>query len=248
MNRLAIGSLLLFVFGGPAATQTLTTIEEGAGGSGFVSNVVGKVFDYLNMAGTNAAPEFRPLSQSERNVIYARSLINPIWYLKGTMSGALDLKKDKPQEWEQGLSGYGKRVGNIMGQYAIQRSVTFGLSSLLYEDNRYFGSGKRGFWTRTGYAISSSLLARHDNGKRYPSFSQVAGFAAGAFTSRLWQPPSTRSAGDGAVSFGISMGFNVLACEVKEFLPDLMRPLIKGRKDAQWQSTGNHPGGPANKF
>ena len=185
---------------------------------------------YLNMAGTRVAADFQPLSQHERNVIFGRSLINPVWYLKGAMSGAWDLKNDKPEEWEQGASGYGKRVANIMGQYAIQRSVAFGLGSLLHEDNRYFGSGRTGFWGRTGYALSSSILARHDNGKRVPSVSQVAGFASGAFISRAWQPPSTRTAGDAAVSFGISMGFNALTCEAKEFLPDILRTLTKGRK------------------
>jgi len=78
--------------------------------------------------------------------------------------------------------------------------------------------------------VSSSILARHDDGKRYVSVSLISGFTAGAFVSRAWQPASTRSAGDGAVSFGISMGFNVLTCELREFLPDIARPLTKSRK------------------
>ena len=188
------------------------------------------VLDYLTMAGTQTAADFKPLSQRERNSIYLRSLINPVWYLKGGFSGAIDLKNDKPREWEQGASGYGKRFGNIMGQYAIQRTVTFGAASLLHEDNRYFGSGKKGFWRRTGYAVSTSFLARHDNGKRYPSVSLIGGFAAGAFISRSWQPPSTRSAGDGAVSFGLSMGYNVLSCTLKEVLPDIVKPILKRHK------------------
>jgi len=188
------------------------------------------VFDYLTMAGSTTAKDFQPLSQAERNRIYLRSLINPVWYLKGASSAAIDQWNDKPREWEQGASGYGKRLGNIMGQYAIQRTVTFGASSLFHEDNRYFGSGKKGFWRRTGYAVSSSILARRDDGKRYPSVSLISGFAAGAFVSRSWQPPSTGSAGDGAVSFGISMGYNALSCAVKEFLPDIVRPILKRHK------------------
>jgi hypothetical protein len=119
-----------------------------------------------------------------------------------------------------------------MGQYAIQRTATFGLASLLHEDNRYFGSGKKGFWRRTAYALSSSVMARHDSGRQYPSISLIAGFAAGAFVSRAWQPPSTRSAGDGAASFGLSMGYNVFTSVVKEFLPDMLRPLTSKRPAA----------------
>jgi hypothetical protein len=201
--------------------------EESVGVGAKVTNAV---FDYLNMAGSHTAADFRPLNQRERNRSFGESFINPVWYFKGALSGALDLKNDKPPDWEQGASGYGKRFGNIMGQYAIQRTVTFGLSSLMHEDNRYFGSGKNGFWRRTGYAISSSFLARHDNGRQYISVSQLGGVAAGAFLSRTWQPPSSASAGDGAVSFGLTMAYHILGSELKEFLPQIVAPLLGERK------------------
>lgn len=227
MNRLLLAFLLVMAGLKPARPQAAAPSATDAHGSGVVGTVTDHVFDYLEMAGSQHASSFHPLSQQERNAIFTSSLVNPLWYLKGTVSGAQDQKNDKPREWDQGVSGYAKRVGNIMGQYAVQRAVTFGLSSLLREDNRYFGSGKKGFWSRSGYALSSGVLARHDNGRRYPSLSQVSGFAAGAFVSRLWQPPGSNSARDGAVSFGISLGYHLLSCEVKEFLPDILRALTK---------------------
>jgi len=167
------------------------------------------------------------MTQKERNRDFGKDWINPIWYMKGALSAGMNQAQDKPGEWEQGMSGYGKRFGDIMGQYAIRNTVMFGFESLLHEDNRYFGSRKKGFWPRTGYALSSGILARHDNGKRYPSASLLIGYASGAGLSRLWQPPSGDSAGDAAVSFGISMGWNVGLGVVKEFLPDILRPLMK---------------------
>jgi hypothetical protein len=157
-------------------------------------------------------------------------MTNPLGSAKAGFSAGIDQIKDKPSEWEQGASGYGKRFANILGQYSIQRTVTFGLDSVLHEDNRYFNSGKKGFWPRTGYAVASGLLARHDDGTRHPSISQIGGVAAGAFLSRFWQPPSQHSAGDGAVSFGISMGSNMGFGIVKEFLPDLGRAITSKRK------------------
>jgi hypothetical protein len=210
-------------------SQGSGTPDNSSGSSRELPASIKAVFDYLTMAGASKAAAFKPLSRREQTRIYLKSLINPVWYLKGGASAAIDLKNRKPGEWEQGASGYGKRFGNIMGQYAIQRTTTFGLSTLLHEDNRYFGSGKKGIWRRTGYALSSSILARQDNGRRHPSVSLIGGYAAGAFLSRSWQPPSTRSAGDGAVSFGTTMGYNALASILKEFLPDLVRPLTKHR-------------------
>jgi hypothetical protein len=223
LRKAICSCILLLAFCGLAVSQQTTGSANRSASGADIPGPIKAVFDYLSMAGNETAADFKPMSQSERTAIYWKSFINPVWYLRGATSAALDLRKDKPEEWEQGASGYGKRFANIMGQYVIQRTVTFGVSSLLHEDNRYFGSGKKGFWARTGYALSSSVLARHDDGKRYPSASLIGGYAAGAFVSRAWQPPSTGSAGDGAVSFGISMGYNVLSCEVKEFLPDMVR-------------------------
>lgn len=188
------------------------------------------LFNYFNMAGTRKASDFQPLSQEERTRLYLKTLVNPLGYIKAGLSAGIDQWKDKPEEWEQGASGYGKRFANIVGQDSIQRAVEFGMSSWLHEDNRYFNSGKKGFWPRTVYAVESSVLARRDDGSRTFSFSQVGGVAAGAFLSRLWQPPSQHSVGDGAVSFGITMSSRFAFSVIKEFIPDLARTLNKNRK------------------
>ncbi len=188
---------------------------------------VAYLLNYLNMAGTKKATEFRPMTQRERTRLYLQTMVNPLGLAKAGLSAGIDQWHDKPPEWEQGASGYGKRFANIEGQYAIQRTVTFGLSSALHEDNRYFNSGKKATWPRIEYALKSGILARHDNGNRYISVSQLGGVAAGAFLSRLWQPSSQNSAGDGAVSFGITMSSNIAFSVVKEFLPDLGQAIAK---------------------
>lgn len=193
-------------------------------------NFVRNVFDLFNMAGTQKSQEFHALSQSERNHLYLRSMVNPLSFLRVASSAGIDQAKDKPFEWEQGASGYGKRVANIFGQYSIQRTVTYGLGSVLHEDNRYFNSGKKGLWPRAGYAFASGILARRDDGKRRFSISQVGGVAAGAFLARTWLPSSQESAGDAAVSFGITMGTNISFGVVKEFLPDMVRPFTRKHK------------------
>jgi hypothetical protein len=191
--------------------------------SSAVQKAMGGLESYLNMAGSQTVKEFRPLTQRERTDLYLRSLINPWGFLKAAMSAGIDQSHNKPQEWGQGWGPYGERVANIEGQYVVQKTVTYLISSPLHEDNRFFGSGKHGFWPRTKYAVTSSLLARHDNGNLYVSVSQLGGMAAGAFAARLWLPPSQSDPGDAAVSFGITMGGNTGASVLKEFLPDLFR-------------------------
>jgi len=230
MNKsICLLAICVLVFGPlvSAQSQDPSTAEKE---STPVGKGVGYLVNYLNMAGTMKASDFRPLTQGERSSLYLKTMVNPLGYIKVGFSAGIDQWKDKPVEWEQGASGYGKRYANILGQYSIQRTVTFGLASALHEDNRYFNSGKKGFWPRAVYALSSGVLARHDDGRRHVSISELGGVAAGAFLSRAWQPPSQHSAGDGAVSFGISMANNLGFSVVKEFLPDLGRVLSKKRR------------------
>ena len=228
IKRICCFSILVLAFGPLAAAQNQDSVTAGQKTT-VGSRWTDHLFNYLNMSETKAS-KFRPLTQSERTNIYLKTMVNPIGFLKVGFSAGIDQWKDKPSEWEQGASGYGKRSANILGQYSIQRTVTFGLGSALHEDNRYFNSGKKGFWPRTGYAVASGILARHDDGTRHISISQLGGVAAGAFLSRAWQPPSQQSLGDGAISFGITMASNMGFGVVKEFLPDLGRAITKGRK------------------
>jgi hypothetical protein len=146
-----------------------------------INRTIDHLFNYLNMAGAEKASDFQPLTQRQRTQIYLKTMINPLGYMKAGFSAGIDQWNDKPAEWEQGASGYGKRFANILGQYFIQRTATFGLGSVLHEDNRYFNSGKRGFWSRTGYALASGILARHDDGTRHLSISQLGGLRQGLF-------------------------------------------------------------------
>jgi len=234
MSHKSICGLALFVFTLTSLIVAQTT-DAGTAESkpSPVSRTVDHLFNYLNMAGAEKASQFQPLTQRQRTQIYVKTMVNPLGYLKAGFSAGLDQWKDKPTEWEQGASGYGKRFANILGQYSIQRTVTFGLSSLLHEDNRYFNSGKKGLWPRVGYAVASGILARDDDGSRHVSVSQLTGVAAGAFLSRTWLPPSQQSVEDGVVSFGLTTASNMGFGVVKEFLPDIGRAIKKKRSKSK---------------
>lgn len=226
-KKAALLIALLFLVSLPTHAQGQ---KKDASKSGPFAKGLDHLFNYLNMAGTEKASGFKPLTQPERNRLYLKSMVNPFTFVKAASSAGIDQWNNKPREWGQGAGAYGQRFANILGQYAVQKTATHGLSSLLHEDNRYFNSGKHGFWPRVGYALSSGILARHDDGSRHISISQIGGTAAGAFTARAWLPPSQSSAADGAASFGITIASNIGFGIVKEFLPDLGRKLSKKNK------------------
>ena len=166
--------------------------------------------------------QFRPLARQERTKVFVKDFINPYFYVVAGAAAGINQWFDFPEGWPQGAGGYGRRVGDYLARRSIQQTLVWGGEIALHEDNRYFRSGRSGVWARLKYAAASSVLARHDSGKRSISLSQLGGTAGAAFLSRAWQPPGNRSAGDGAASFGFALagsaGWNVFL----EFLPDLL--------------------------
>lgn len=147
MIKKRLSGLAILVFTFPPLVVAQNQDVFGAGQDNRAVRRTGDyLFNYLNMAGTTKTSAFRPLTQRERTQIYVKTMINPFGFVKAGLSAGIDQWSDKPVEWEQGASGYGKRYANLLGQYSIQRTVTFGVGSLLHEDNRYFNSGKAGFW------------------------------------------------------------------------------------------------------
>jgi len=171
--------------------------------------------------------QFVPLTSSERLSKYLAGLIDGESIVRAAASAGIGQANGTPKEWGGGAESYGERVGNAFAEHVIHRTLQYGMSAAMHEDNRYFVSGQTGFFRRTKYAIKNTLLARHDNGNQYFSFSRVGGAAGAAFISRAWQPRSTTTAGDGAVSFGITMGSDIGFNVFREFWPDMKRHLHK---------------------
>ena len=165
------------------------------------------------------AEDFVPMTPTERIVQAEFSVGSATPFLYSAVRAGIDQAYNRPKEWRQGAEGFGLRYGSIYGELFISQVFEQGVAYRLHEDNRYFGSGRRNPAARLGYALASTILARHEDGSRSVSVSAIGGAASAAFISRAWQPRSSTSVGDAAVSFGLTMavraGFNVL----REFSP-----------------------------
>jgi hypothetical protein len=175
---------------------------------------------------TEQADYFVPMTSRERWDHYAYSLVEPQAIVFLAIQAGLNQARNTPHEWGQGAEGYGRRFGSAYGEHLMASTVSNAIAFGVHEDNRYFKSERTGVG-RLSYAITSALLARHDDGSRSISFSALAGGAAGAFISRTWQPHSTNSAGNAAVSFGYAIAARAGANVVREFLPRRLERLLK---------------------
>lgn len=173
------------------------------------------------------AQDFVPMTKSERLMDMQASIMSSTPFVYTAMRAGFDQAYGRPREWGQNVEGFGLRYGSVYAEYFIGRTFQGGVSYALHEDNRYFASGKRNPAVRFGYAVASALLARRDDGLWTVSISSIGGAATGAFISRAWQPRSTTSAGDAAVSFGLTMAANASINVLREFSPRFLGRILR---------------------
>ena len=163
-------------------------------------------------------PTQPPLTQRDRNKQYLKELIGPQWFVVSALSAGWGQLRDRPEEWQQGAGGYGRRFASSFAQHATQETLKYGLASLLHEDNRWVPSGRKGFRARLLYALETTFQSRDDEGGRQVSYSKIGSLAGASLLSRTWQPASTGGAGNGAVNFGVSVAFSAGVNVAREFL------------------------------
>lgn len=172
------------------------------------------------------AEDFVPMTRSERFAYAVNRAVGPSALITSGIRASLNEGLNRPREWGQGMDGFGKRIGSTYAQHFIGTTLENGAAYALHEDNRYFASGKQSTWGRLFYASESTLLARHDDGTRSLSLSAIGGAVGAAFLSRTWQPPSTRSADDAAISFGLSLAMRAAFNTAREFSPLFLRRIV----------------------
>ncbi len=71
--------------------------------------------------------------------------------------------------------------------------------------------------------VASVFVARNDAGQEHFAYSRFGSVIGSSFISRLWQPRSTNSSGDAAVSFGLTMVSDMGWNFFREFGPKRFR-------------------------
>jgi hypothetical protein len=167
--------------------------------------------------------DFAPMTRSERFRNYLTGTFGPKALNKTAASAEIMQLRNVPKEWAKNPAGFGTRLGSAFAEHFIRGTLQYGASAALHEDNRYRRSGKKGFWKRTGYALSSTFLARRDNGHRRFAFSRIGSAGGTALISRAWLPPSIATVGAGMSSFGALIAIDAGTNVFREFWPELKR-------------------------
>jgi hypothetical protein len=171
--------------------------------------------------------DFVPMTRSVRLVNAGASVFSAHAFLEVGVRAASDGWLGRQREWGSGADGFGRRYAGVSAEHFIQQSLEQSAAYWRHQDNRYFAMGRGGLARRLGYSAASTLLARRDDGSRVFSYTVVGGAAAAPLIARAWQPRSTTTFGDAAVSFGLTMGIRGAVNIAREFAPRCLRFLLR---------------------
>ena len=128
-------------------------------------------------------------TKEERFKRYVKDTVGPWRLLRTAASAGIQQWQDSPEEWGQGMEGYGKRFASNFGRNVIQQSVTYGLDSALGLDTGFQRSKREGFGPRLKDALVQNMTSRTKSGKRVISVPRFAGVYTGAIVaSETWYP------------------------------------------------------------
>ena len=120
---------------------------------------------------------------------YVNSTVGPFRLGRTAVSAGIDQWKDSPEEWGQGMKGYGKRYASNLGRNAIQQTVGYGLDEAFQLDSAFYRSKREGFFPRLKDALLQSVTSRTRTGKRVPAAPRFVGAYTGAIVAaETWYP------------------------------------------------------------
>src|SRR5215208_4867934 len=128
-------------------------------------------------------------TRRERFDRYVSSTVGPFRLMQTTVTAGIDQWNDSPEEWGQGMKGYGKRFASGLGRNAIQQTITYGLDSALEQDTGFRKSKREGFFPRFKDALVQNVTSRTKSGKRVISVPRLAGvYTGGVIAAETWYP------------------------------------------------------------
>ena len=163
-------------------------------------------------------PDYVFPTANERFKRYVKDTVGPMRLLRTAAGAGIQQWQDSPEEWGQGMEGYGKRFASGMGRNAIQQTVTYGLDSAFHLDTGFRRSKREGFFPRLKDALMENVTSRTRSGKRVLSAPRLVGVYTGSVVaSETWYPDRYSykdGLRQGTRTLAIGFGINV----VREFL------------------------------
>jgi hypothetical protein len=165
------------------------------------------------------------LNGRERFKLYIRqTYTTPGIYIKTGFFALHDQVRDTPPEWEDGFSGFAKRVGSNQAVNIIQNSFTSLGQGIVGWEPRYDRCRCTGAWHRFRHAFVRNFVTydRSEQALRPNVMPFAAAFGAGAIGA-TWNPGNPDIAVKGYQSVITQGWVGIVTNSIGEFAPDIKK-------------------------
>lgn len=160
-----------------------------------------------------------PMLAKQKFQLSVRSIIDPVTFLTVAGTAGVEQYRNAFPAYGGGIEGYGKRYGAALANHTS--GILLGKAvypSIFHQDPRYLYKGKGSIGSRALYAISATVIARGDNGRWEPNYSNVLGHFSAAAISNLYYPASDRGASLTIVNGLAGIGGGAVSNLLREFI------------------------------
>ena len=160
-----------------------------------------------------------PMLAKEKFHLSIRSILDPVSFLTVAGRAGVEQYQNSYPAYGGGIEGYGKRYGAALANHTSGTLLAKAVyPSIFHQDPRYFYKGKGSIESRALYAISRTVIARGDNGRWEPNYSNILGHFSAAAISNLYYPASDRGASLTVVNGLAGIGTGAVSNLVREFI------------------------------
>lgn len=131
---------------------------------------------------------YRHDSQDSRMRGYVLDVIGPRAIVRTLLTAGIDQLRDKPEEWNGTLDGYGRRVASRTGRYTVRYTVWHGLAAALDRPVEYQLCRCSSRGERVRHAFLGTVTESTADGGRTLAVPRIVGIYAGEFAQLAWIP------------------------------------------------------------
>lgn len=151
--------------------------------------IVGVIPNFYTSYDWNAPP----MLAKQKFQLGFRSVLDPMSFVAVAGEAGAEQFYNIFPEYGGGIEGYGKRYGAAFATHFTGDILSEAVyPSIFHQDPRYFYKGTGTSSSRALYAISSTFVARGDDGHLEPNYSGILGSFSAAAISNLYYPPAER--------------------------------------------------------
>lgn len=171
-----------------------------------------------------------PLTFKQKMKLAWKTSVDPITIGSVVVAAEIEQQRNWYRAYGQGAQGYAKRFGVTYGNVVIGTFLGSAvMPSLFKQDPRYFYKGRGSWNSRLWYALSRSVIAKGDNGKWQPNYSNFLGNLAASGITDTYLPAKNRNVGFVFQTTGIRIVETAFANVFQEFFSKKLTPRVSGR-------------------